>query len=274
MNDCADPHPPARNRLRFVGGGAGIERAQAHFYGRAFSPHRHDTYAVGITIAGVQTFKYRGELRHCLPGQCHILHPDELHDGAAAGDAGFGYRILYIQPALIQQALQGRPLPFVATPVIDMARLPAVRPAEIWDFAAEIGEAACVDLAVAVADLLARAASPEAPAARGALPLRELARVRDLIAAHPAQRLPMDRLEQAAGLDRWSIARHFRTLFGTSPSRFRTMRQLDLVRRLLGEGMSLAAASVEAGFSDQSHMSRQFKRAYGLTPAAWVAATR
>jgi AraC-like DNA-binding protein len=38
--------------------------------------------------------------------------------------------------------------------------------------------------------------------------------------------------------------------------------------------MSLAAASVEAGFSDQSHMSRQFKRAYGLTPAAWVAATR
>ncbi|WP_331459548.1 AraC family ligand binding domain-containing protein, partial [Nonomuraea sp. SBT364] len=24
-------------------------------------PHRHDTYAIGITLTGVQTFRYRGE---------------------------------------------------------------------------------------------------------------------------------------------------------------------------------------------------------------------
>jgi hypothetical protein len=34
----------------------------------AFAPHRHDTYAIGITLAGVQTFRYRSEQRHCLPG--------------------------------------------------------------------------------------------------------------------------------------------------------------------------------------------------------------
>jgi AraC-like DNA-binding protein len=31
-------------------------------------------------------------------------------------------------------------------------------------------------------------------------------------------------------------------------------------------------ASLEAGFADQSHMSRRFKSAYGMTPAAWIAA--
>ena len=34
----------------------------------------------------------------------------------------------------------------------------------------------------------------------------------------------------------------------------------------------VAEAALEAGFADQSHMSRMFKRAYGLTPAKWQAA--
>src|SRR5882724_11693186 len=79
-------------------------------------------------------------------------------------------------------------------------------------------------------------------------------------------------MERVADLDRWSLARQFRAAFGTSPSRFRTMRQLDLVRRLVKSGNSLADAALDAGFADQSHMSRQFKRAYGLTPARWRAA--
>jgi len=82
----------------------------------------------------------------------------------------------------------------------------------------------------------------------------------------------MATLERLAGLDRWSLARQFRAAFGTSPSRFRTLRQLDAVRRLLRRGSSLADAADAAGFADQSHMSRQFKQAYGLTPARWSAA--
>src|SRR5437763_16142395 len=83
-------------RISIREGCHGIERLEASFRGPAFSLHRHDTYAIGITMAGVQTFRYRGEIRFCLPGQCHILHPDELHDGAAGTEAGFAYRILYI----------------------------------------------------------------------------------------------------------------------------------------------------------------------------------
>jgi AraC-like DNA-binding protein len=37
-------------------------------------------------------------------------------------------------------------------------------------------------------------------------------------------------------------------------------------------GTGLADAAFAAGLADQSHMSRQFKRAYGLTPARWAAA--
>src|ERR1700716_1386519 len=95
----------------------GIERAEVYLSTWAFEPHRHDNYAIGVTTAGVQTFRYRGCRHVCLPGQLHVLHPDEAHDGAAGTDGGFGYRILYIPPELVRDALAGRALPFVADPI-------------------------------------------------------------------------------------------------------------------------------------------------------------
>jgi AraC-like DNA-binding protein len=98
-----------------------------------------------------------------------------------------------------------------------------------------------------------------------------VARVRELIAADPAVAHSAEGFERAAGLDRWTIARQFRAAFGTSPSRFRTMRRLDSARRMIGEGMPLCEAALTAGFADQSHMSRLFKRHWGLTPGRWAA---
>ena len=267
----ASADKPAGDRVRIGTGAAGIERLEARFHGQAFSPHRHDTYAIGITFVGVQTFRFRGERWHCLPGQCHILHPDETHDGGAATDAGFGYRIVYVDPCLIQAALGGGPLPFVGHPVVTADRLPAGFDREIWNIDEEIDEVARIAVAAGLADLLVDVASPGAkPSAPLALML--LLRVREFIAADPTRRHAIETFEAISGLDRWTLARQFRAAFGTSPSHFRTMRQLDCVRRSLRLGMSLAQASAEAGFADQSHMSRHFKKAYGLTPGAWAAA--
>jgi len=77
----------------------------------------------------------------------------------------------------------------------------------------------------------------------------------------PAQWQAMAQLERVAGLDRWTIARQFPAAFGKSPTPFRTMRQLDLVRQSLHGRMSPVEAAVAAGFADQSPMSRQFKAA-------------
>jgi AraC-like DNA-binding protein len=249
---------------------AGIERARAFFHGRPFAPHRHDTYGIGITTAGVQTFRYRGELHRAEPGQCHILHPDEPHDGAAGTCEGFGYRIVHIDPALVQQALQGRGLPFVRAPVLAASHLPTGFAADVWDIETTIDDLARTGIVEAVASLLT-AASGEPPRG-GRFATAAVSRVRDLIAACPAQPHLMNDLERIAGLDRWTLARQFRALFGISPSRFRTHRRLDLVRQLLLAGTPLAAAAIDAGFADQSHMSRQFKQACGLTPAAWRSA--
>ena len=112
--------------IRFGPSAYGLERAEVYISTRGFDPHRHDTYGIGVTTAGVQIFRYRGSQRVCLPGQLHVLHPDETHDGGPGTEDGFGYRILYIAPELVRGALGGRALPFVADPIQELT--PTARP--------------------------------------------------------------------------------------------------------------------------------------------------
>jgi AraC-like DNA-binding protein len=258
--------------IRFGPSADGIERAEVHLAACAFEPHRHDTYAIGITTAGVQTFRYRGSRRVCLPGQLHVLHPDELHDGAAGTDEGFGYRILYIPPDLVRDALGGAELPFVADPVQEP--IPATRriASLLIDIDEPINELTSAEIAAAVADsLVSLSGKARHPQAR--IDFTSVQLVREYLTDHACEPTPASTLEQVAGIDRFTIARHFRRAFGTSPDRYRTLRRLAVARAAIEAGRSLARTAAEAGFADQSHMTRQFKRTYGLTPGRWMALT-
>lgn len=258
--------------IRFGPSAQGLERAEVYLSTCAFEPHRHDTYAIGMTTAGVQIFSYRGARRTCLPGQLHVLHPDETHDGAAGADDGFGYRILYIAPELVRDALGGRALPFVADPVQDPT--PVSRPIAslLADIDEPISELSSAEIAAAVADGLL-SLSGHTNFGRATVDLRAVELVRDYLGAHASEQTPASVLEKIAGIDRFAIARQFRWAFGTSPDRYRTLRRLALARVAIESGQSLSRAAADAGFADQSHMTRQFKRTYGLTPGRWMALT-
>ncbi|MDE2450029.1 MAG: AraC family ligand binding domain-containing protein [Gammaproteobacteria bacterium] len=66
MNDRARPRlerscgSAAADWIKIAPSCRGFERVEASFSGHAFDPHRHDIYAIGCTIHGVQSFRYRG----------------------------------------------------------------------------------------------------------------------------------------------------------------------------------------------------------------------
>src|SRR5258708_1512361 len=195
-----------------------------------------------------------------------------LSHAAAGRDGGFGCRILYVPPELVREALAGRALPFVADPIqhlVPAARLIASLLADIDE---PINELSSAEIAVAVADGLG-SLSGHPDRRRAAIDTRAVELVRDYLVAHAREQTPASILEKIAGTDRFTIARHFRWAFGTSPDRYRTLRRLALARAAVESGQSLARAAAEAGFADQSHMTRHFKRTYGLTPGRWMALT-
>jgi AraC-like DNA-binding protein len=259
-----------RDSIRFGTSARGLERAEVYLAGCAFEPHRHDTYAIGITTTGVQTFRYRGIRRVSLPGQLQILHPDETHDGAAGTDDGFGYLVLYIAPELIREALDRGELPFVADPVQQQAPATRLLASVLIDVDDPISDLARVEIAATVADAL-RALSGRSEDRSPTIDVTSVELARDYLRANAREQTPASSLERITGADRFTLARHFRRAFGTSPDRYRTMRRLELARAAIESGLPLAQAAAGAGFSDQSHMTRQFRRTYGFTPARWRA---
>ena len=84
--------------------------------------------------------------------------------------------------------------------------------------------------------------------------------------------LTADDLAAAAGCSRYAAYRAFRQAYGLSPSDYQRQLRVRAARRLLSAGVAPASAAAEAGFADQAHLTRWFRRYYGVTPAAYRAA--
>jgi AraC-like DNA-binding protein len=252
----------------------GVQLLQAWFAGHGYDKHRHDTYAIGLTDAGVQAFDYRGRAEVSTPGKVVVLHPDETHDGRAGAPGGFGYRIIYVAPARIHEAaraIRGRPcaLPFVREPVTANAALASLIEAA---FRLEPEPLALDGLILGLAEALLDV-DPSTGAGATAIRLdgSAIARARQLLDAQTTRVIRSSELEAATGLTRYDLARQFRLAFGTSPYRYSLMRRLDRARAELRRNRRLADVALAAGFADQAHLSRRFRSAYGLTPARYRA---
>ncbi len=249
--------------------------------GFAYAKHRHDTYAVSLTDRGLQSFDYRGASWTSAPGEVAILHPDEAHDGRAGSEEGFGYRIIYVAPSDVAEAARaicGRSvaLPFVATPVLASAILAQAIGTAFLSFPAPIEPLA----ADALIEILTRGLLVAAPPVRSrrweSCDRAALARVREYLDAGKTRVVGSAELEVISGHDRFSLARQFRRIHGTSPYRYLLMRRLEHARAGILAGRALAQVAFDCGFADQAHMTRLFKTAYGLSPARLraVAASR
>lgn len=259
---------PAENRIITAPGTAGMERIEARFHGNAFELHRHDTYAIGVTLHGVQSFRYRGTTHHSLPGQVIVLHPDELHDGGAGTEDGLRYRILYLEPSLMLDCLDGLSLPFVRDAVVADRAFCTTLLSALGPIDRELDDLFVGDFIAQLMQGLARhAGQPARPLLKPAWRAARLAR--DYLEDNIARSVHSKELEAITGLDRYALSRHFRAAFSTSPHRFLVMRRLQQARRLIEIGEPLAQIAIAAGFSDQSHFNRQFKKAFGITPGRW-----
>lgn len=219
----------------------------------------------------------RGQQRHfVLPGGLAVLDPCLPHRGVPAADGAWRCRLLIMELPDVA-ALAGDPgLGREAAPLFPDPLLPdpglAGRFTALHQLLA--GSASRLERQAALAAWWDDAArwSPNGPADdRPRRPgIAALRRALSMIADSPVSDISLADLAAEAGLSEYRLMKAFRERFGM-PHAFQVAQRVNRARRLLEAGEPAAGAAVKAGFFDQSHLHRHFRRRMGITPAAYAA---
>jgi len=95
-------------------------------------------------------------------------------------------------------------------------------------------------------------------------------KVRDYIDSHVTGPIPVADLCALIDRSKAHFSRSFKRTFGESPHAFVIWRRLELAARyMLQTNASLSDISLRCGFTDQAHLSKQFRQSTGQTPATW-----
>jgi AraC-like DNA-binding protein len=248
----------------------------AHFTEHTFERHSHETYSIGVTASGVQTFHCGGTLHASLRGDVILFNPDEPHDGQRGTQEGFGYSMLYVSPQVVNECRDKEA-------GLDMAAYfsqPVVRDAAMGRaLARAIGAAGQAQESLRAEELTRdvlvrmlqrygeRRTSGDETKSAG---MARMVRIRDYLRSHFDQDITVDALAREAGLSRVHLTRAFAQQFGVPPHIYLNAVRLERAQAGMLAGQSLAEVAAACGFADQSHFSRRFKGSVGLSPGAWL----
>lgn len=238
-----------------------------HAAGSRLPPHAHEDAYFCINIAGSYVEDYGRRRRRCVAGML-VFHPAgerhaETHDSdvvslnVEVGRSWLG-RIADVAAPLDRPAEFGRDR---------VARLGArlVNELRRGDADSAVGiEALTWEILAAAAGRRGGTIDKRAP--------RWLRDVRERLDEERGGTTSLPALAAGAGVHPVHLAATFRHFFGCSIGEYLRGRRFERARSRLAErGVPLAEIALAAGFADQSHFSRTFKRLLGMTPMQYRA---
>jgi len=255
----------------------GLELFRATLSEFAFRPHAHEEFFIALTDAGLATPTYRGD-RHVIgPGDLIVLNPEEAHAGGPPAAASWTYRALYPSPALMREVLaEFRP----GRPSLPVFGGDAVRDRDVaarlrrFHLLSESPASSRLERETQLAEALVRlvgrhAAAPSAPWPPGR-ERRAVRLSREYLEEHAEENVTLTALARCAGLSAFHLCRVFREAVGMTPHAYQTQVRVRRAKSLLRAGLPITQAAAEAGFYDQAHLNRHFKRVLGVTPGRYV----
>jgi AraC-like DNA-binding protein len=262
----------------------GLELFQAQLFHHSFDKHFHEGYTIGLNEAGLGGFTYRGEAHQAYPASLNLINPGEVHTGYAGSELGWTFRNLYISLPLLDQLLTqmdwpGRGLPCFRQPVVVDQALRSSFYQVFQALSEPSSELERQSLLLSfLARLLARQAQPrfglpkaggEGGTLVGDPPSGAIATTRAYLEAHYTENLSIETLAQQVGLSPYYLIRSFHQQVGLPPHSYQRQWQLLQAKRDLQTTKPISQVALDHGFYDQSHLTRHFKRVFGVTPGQY-----
>ncbi|WP_327040801.1 AraC family transcriptional regulator [Micromonospora ureilytica] len=246
---------------------AGVaEVFHAHFVDHAYPRHIHDVWTLLIVDDGAVRFDLDRHRHGALRTSVTLLPPYVPHDGSSATPGGFRKRVLYLDTSVLDAELVGRAVdePDLADPQL-RDRIHHLHQA----LAAPGDEFEAESRLALILDRLRRQLHQRSPVG-GQQTGRELAiRLRELLDARTVEGVTLGEAAELLHAHPTHLVRTFTHVHGVPPHSYLTGRRVELARRLLLAGQRPVEAAVAAGFFDQAHLTRHFRRYLGVSPARY-----
>ncbi|WP_176629345.1 helix-turn-helix transcriptional regulator [Desulfolutivibrio sulfodismutans] len=235
-----------------------------------FSRHAHASWIIGLAERGRRRMSLPGGEFDVPQGGLYLIPPDTPHACVPLGPPPHAHRAV---------CLSGRTFRDMAGTAARDAADDAPGDAAAWlrcFFELVDADAPAQARRTALAKALgALPGLPEATVWPGGDPAgggvrAEVERAASYLAGQARRNPSLDETARHAGLSPFHLHRLFAARFGLAPHAFVMRQRLRLALAALEAGHSVAQAAVLAGFADQSHFTRQFRRAVGVTPGRFV----
>jgi AraC-like DNA-binding protein len=207
-------------------------------------------------------------------GDVIMVNPGEIHDGAPIGKQLRVWQMIYFDPAVLVNELEGETISSIefVRPVLSDAQLARHFDRLFCSLANGIGDGLRhEERTVEMLEYLLRRHTV-CRLHKASAPC--LAKARERMDSAPETRVTLRELAASCGLSRFQFLRAFSAAFGITPHAYQMQRRTQTAKILLSRGLTPAEAAAQAGFADQSHLTRSFVRQYGMTPGRYASAIR
>tara|TARA_Y100001934_G_scaffold282856_1_gene398806 strand:+ start:2115 stop:2969 length:855 start_codon:yes stop_codon:yes gene_type:complete len=246
-----------------------------------YAPHSHVEWSMGVITSGASSFCY-GEKQYAITqGTQVFINPDKIHacNPVPGEHAPWSYIMFYVDAAWLaalryQLGLLEKPVwqdmdvDRDDSPTLTAGALALVT--RLVDERVPVAgkEAAIRDYFATVMQTLS-ALSPSSGAPKQTPPstLAALARYLD---EHCSEELSLELMSERAGYSTSHLVRSFRRYFGLTPHAYQLNRRIQLGRKALQQGATIADVAYRVGFADQPHFQRAFKKRVAATPGQYL----
>ncbi|MDN3680643.1 AraC family transcriptional regulator [Vibrio tapetis subsp. quintayensis] len=251
----------------------GLELLDASYNKQNFSRHSHEGFTVGVIEQGAQRF-FRTGGNHIAPQDSIILvNAEEVHNGHSATDYGWSYKAMYPLPchfeSLYLDEAQHR-VPYFPEPVVHDPHLAAQLRLLFKTLKEDHNRLLRESLVYATLSMLIQRHGKKKADLSTKRQGNTLIIVKEFLDDFPQADVSLEDLAKLANLSPYYFVRCFQKQFGLPPHSYQIQSRLRYAKGLLRKGFKISDAALEAGFHDQSHFHRHFKKAIGVTPGDYI----
>jgi AraC-like DNA-binding protein/mannose-6-phosphate isomerase-like protein (cupin superfamily) len=250
----------------------GLEVIHTNSHEHSYPPHLHDSLEIIWIRSGAGKLDCVQQAFDIGAGEAGIVRPNEIHSGGGRGNT-IEYVAIHLPRSLLQPGGRhfcqlcddhGRPVP---VKVVAREKASSLLPIMVRTLCADLPVEQLLYILTPILCQLLDVSTPEADLLIEQEVLHPaVSKAQAIIRDQCANRVDISELALSVDLDMRYLISLFKLSTGTTPHQFQIALRVEMARAMLEQQLPLCEVAARAGFADQSHLNRHFRRRYGFTP--------